>query len=67
MSLTDVFNGYGTAPLPKNEALTLDAAPTGDSSNGTANDGVWANLGPGDEVTFTAPYTVTQSDIDFLQ
>jgi uncharacterized repeat protein (TIGR01451 family) len=67
VTLSDAFNGYGTAPLPKNETLSLDAAPSGDSSNGTANDGIWANLGPGDEVTFTAPYTVTQSDIDFLQ
>jgi uncharacterized repeat protein (TIGR01451 family) len=67
VSLSDAFNGYGAAPLPKNETLSLDAAPLGDSSNGTVNDGVWASLGPGDEVTFTAPYTVVQSDVDFLQ
>ena len=65
--LTDTFNGYGIAPAPNNETLSLDAAPLGDSANGTVNDGIWATLGPGDEVTFTAPYTVTQSDIDLLQ
>jgi uncharacterized repeat protein (TIGR01451 family) len=67
VSLADTFNGNGTPPAPANEVLSLDAAPVGDSSNGTANDGIWAVLGPGDEVTFTAPYTVTQADIDLLQ
>ena len=67
VSLTDTFNGFGTAPVPMNELLSLDAAPAGDSANGVVNDGIWATLGPGDEVTFTAPYTVVQSDVDFRQ
>jgi hypothetical protein len=67
VSLNDTFNGFGSPPLPNNETLSLDAAPTGDSTNGTFNDGIWAALGPGDEVTFTAPYTVIQSDVDFRQ
>ena len=67
VSVGESFNGNGTPPAPANETLTADAAPLGDSSNGTANDGIWAVLGPGDEVTFTAPYTVTQADLDLLQ
>ena len=67
VTLADTFNGNGTPPAPANEVLSLDAAPSGDSSNGTPNDGNWAVLGPGDEATFTAAYTVTQADIDLLQ
>lgn len=67
VSVSETFNGYGTAPVPRNETLSIDTAPTGDSSNGTSDDGVWQTLGVGDEVTFTAPYTVTQQDIDQLQ
>jgi hypothetical protein len=67
ISVSESFNGNGTLPFPRNETLTLDAAPTGDSSNGVTNDGTWAVLGPGDRVTFTAPYTVTQTDVDLLQ
>jgi uncharacterized repeat protein (TIGR01451 family) len=67
ISVSETFNGNGTIPFPRNETLTLDAAPIGDSSNGVTNDGTWAVLGPGDRVTFTAPYTVTQADVDLLQ
>ncbi|MGB9142328.1 MAG: hypothetical protein WCB71_09045, partial [Aestuariivirga sp.] len=67
VTLAETFNGYGTAPVPANETLSLDAAPAGDSTTGTANDGIWAVLAPGDEVTFTAPYAVVQQDVDFLQ
>ena len=67
ISIAELFNGYGTDPVPLNEVLVSDAAPAGDSSNGTTNDGVWQSLGPGDVMTFTAPYTVVQADIDNLQ
>jgi trimeric autotransporter adhesin len=67
ISVTESFNGFGTAPVPLNETLATDAAPTGDSANGTVNDGIWQNLAPGDVITLTAPYTVVQADIDNLQ
>lgn len=65
--LSDIHNGSGPAPSPANEALTNDTGPPGDSTDGTPNDGLWDSLGPGDEITFTATYTVTQNDIDTLQ
>ncbi len=61
------FTGKGTAPAPSNEVLSLDVAPIGDSTDVTGNNGTWSLLAPGDQLTFTAPYTVTQSDIDLLQ
>ena len=67
ISIAEVFSGYGTDPIPLNEALVTDAAPLGDSVNGTVNDGIWQSLGPGDVITFTAPYLVVQADIDNLQ
>lgn len=65
--LSDAHNGSGPAPSPANETLTLDALVSGDSTDTVSNDGVWDSLAPGDEVTFTATYTVTQNDVDTLQ
>ena len=67
IGLSETFNGFGTAPVPGNETLSLDTSPAGDSTDATANNGAWSTLGPGDEVTFTASYTVVQSDVDLLQ
>ncbi len=67
VTVNDTFNGYGIAPVPGSEALTLDVAPFGDSSDGTPADGIWDVLAPGDEVTFIAAYTVVQQDVDLLQ
>ena len=67
VTVADTFNGYGIAPVPGSETLTLDVAPFGDSSDGTPGDGIWDVLAPGDEVTFTAAYTVVQQDVDLLQ
>lgn len=67
ITLSDVHNGSGPTPLPANETLSLDGGLSGGSSDGTANNGVWDTLAPGDEVTFTATYLVTQNDIDTLQ
>lgn len=66
VTLNDAHNGSGPAPVPGNETLTNDAGTPGDSTDGGAN-GVWDILAPGDSVTFTATYFVTQSDIDNLQ
>jgi large repetitive protein len=63
INLNDVHNGAGPAPVPQSETLS-DVAPLGDSTDATANDGVWSVLAPGDTVTLTATYTVKQSDVD---
>lgn len=66
VSISDVHNGSGPAPTPAGETLT-DNGVIGDSSDVTANDGVWDILAPADVVIFTGLYTVTQDDIDNLQ
>ena len=65
--LADTHNGFGTPPTPANELLFLDATPLGDTIDGTSNNSIWSFLAPGDEVVFTAPYTVVQQDVDLLQ
>ncbi|MGL4488173.1 MAG: prealbumin-like fold domain-containing protein, partial [Rhizobiaceae bacterium] len=67
VSILDSHNGTSTLPVPGSEALVTDIAPAGDTTDGPANDGVWDQLGPGDTIRFTAPYTVTQQDVDTLQ
>ncbi|MEP6828236.1 MAG: hypothetical protein ABJA10_09185, partial [Aestuariivirga sp.] len=67
VTVGDTHNGTGVFTGPNSEILTTDVAPAGDSSDGTANNGVWSLLGVGDTVTFNATYVVTQHDVDFLQ
>jgi large repetitive protein len=67
ISLTDVHNAIGAAPVPGSEVITSDVPPLNDSSDATAGNGMWSILAPGDTVTFTATYTVKQSDVDTLQ
>jgi large repetitive protein len=50
--------------VPGSEALSSDVAPLGDSTDVTSNNNSWSTLAPGDTVTFTASYTVSQADID---
>ncbi len=66
IAITDTHNGSDPAPTPTNEALLTDTAPTGDSTDATPADGNWDSLAPGDVVTFTGTYTVTQTDVDNL-
>lgn len=66
ISLSESHNGSGPVPVPGGETLTTDGGTEGDSSDREA-DGIWDVLGPQDVVTFTATYTVTQSDIETLQ
>jgi uncharacterized repeat protein (TIGR01451 family) len=61
------FNGSGTISATGNETQTVFANPPGDSTDATPNNGVWSVLGPGDAISYTATYTVTQQDIDLLQ
>lgn len=67
ISLNDVHVGSGPAPVPGDEALTTDAGTQNDSTDSTPNDGQWSALAPGDEITLTATYIITQSDVDTRQ
>ncbi|MCB1441219.1 MAG: DUF11 domain-containing protein, partial [Nitratireductor sp.] len=68
IKLADAHGGSGAAPAPDPDAATLtDNAPMGDSNNDTTGDGEWDALAPGDVLTVTATYTVTQNDVDTLQ
>lgn len=68
IKLADSHGGSGSAPVPDPDAATLtDNAPAGDSTNPTTGDGEWDALAPGDVLTVTATYTVTQTDMDTLQ
>ena len=64
VAVTDVHLGLGTPPEPLGETITTDAAPVLDSTDATANNGIWTSLRPGDTVTFRGNYLVTQADID---
>jgi hypothetical protein len=67
VGVNDSHNGSGSFAGPANEAIFTDASPTGDSTDVSANNGTWSSLGPGDTVSFTASYVVTQHDVDYLQ
>ena len=64
--LSELHGGSGAPPVPSNETLTTDNPPFGDSTDAGIN-GIWDTVAPGDVVTFTGTYTVTQSDVDLLQ
>jgi large repetitive protein len=66
VSVSDVHNGSGVFTGPGNESLLTDVAPLGDSTDAAIN-GSWDTLAPGDILTFTATYVVTQNDVDTLQ
>jgi Domain of unknown function DUF11 len=67
ISLTDAHLGSGPGPVPLNETLTTDAGTANDSTDSTPNDGQWSTLAPGDVITLTATYTITQNDVDTKQ
>lgn len=67
VSLGDVHNGSGPDPVPGGGSVTNDAAPLNNSTDANPADSVWDTLAPGDTVTFTATYTVTQDDVDTKQ
>jgi hypothetical protein len=66
VTINDAHIGYGTLPVPGNEAIFTDAAPFGNSVDAATN-GSWDTLAPGDVIEFTSTYTVVQADIDNLQ
>jgi Domain of unknown function DUF11 len=67
ISLADAHLGSGPNPVPLNEILTTDAGTANDSTDSTPNDGQWSTLAPGDVITLTATYTITQNDVDTKQ
>jgi hypothetical protein len=67
ISLADSHNASGPIPVPGGEILSDDQGTANDSSDASSNDGIWSTLAPGDAITLTATYTVTQSDVDTLQ
>jgi hypothetical protein len=67
VTISELFNGTGTPPVPRYESLVADAAPAGDSSDSSPNNGSWSNLAPGDAISFTSTYTVQLRDIEQLQ
>lgn len=67
VALADSHNGSGPAPVPGSETIFQDNGTTNDSTDTTANDGIWSVLAPGDLITMTGTYVVTQSDVDTLQ
>lgn len=66
VNVTDVHNGFGVFPANPGSAVLTDNSPTGDSA-GVAGGTLWASLAPGDVVTFSEDYVVTQQDVDELQ
>lgn len=62
----DAHGGSGPPPVPASPALT-DNGTLGDSPDSNIDPLIWGTLAPGDVVTFTATYVVTQSDVDTLQ
>lgn len=70
VGVTDAHDGAGAAlTVRENATVTTDngsagAGTLGDSSDGTASDGTWDTLGPGDVITFTSTYTVVTGDLN---
>jgi len=60
----DVTAGSGSDPVPTVDTLTNTS---GDSVDDPLTTGIVEELAPGDSVTFTGTYTVTQDDVDNLQ
>jgi large repetitive protein len=67
ISLSDNHLGSGPNPVPLNETLTTDAGTPNDSTDSAPNDGLWSTLAPGDVITLTATYIITQNDVDTKQ
>lgn len=71
VTLADIHDGDGPAPVPTGAVLTdnpqSDPSGTpiaGSEANSTLDGDVGTVLSPGDVITYTASYTVTQADVD---
>ena len=67
VSVNDTHNGTNGTLSPEGETISNDVAPTSDSTDPSGDNGSWDTLAPGDTITFTATYTVNQTDVDTLQ
>lgn len=67
IALNDVHNASGPAPVPAFVSLTNTSGNSVNAQPGDTDVNVIDKLAPGDSATFTATYTVTQSDVDTLQ
>ncbi|MBK8457073.1 MAG: hypothetical protein IPL47_08205 [Phyllobacteriaceae bacterium] len=63
VTAADAHNGLGVPPTPGSEVPV--SVPNG-STDAAAN-GVWDVLKPGDQIAFTATYTINQDDVDQRQ
>ena len=65
ISINDDHRSKGSFTDPNNETATVttDAHHTGDSVNTNSSNGTWDQLGPGDVLTVTTTYKVTEADI----
>lgn len=63
VTVGDSHNGSGAPPVPGSETGVLVIGGSTDA----AQNGSWDTLRPGDQIQFTATYTVTQQDVDTLQ
>ncbi|MEO0618707.1 MAG: hypothetical protein AAFZ01_05445 [Pseudomonadota bacterium] len=66
VTISDSHNGTGPPPVPAGETLVTDNTPVGDSTD-AASDASWDTLAPGDIISFSGSYIVTQTDVDTLQ
>ena len=68
ITLSDAFNGSGTFTQPDPDINFANVTNTsGNSADNTSGDSKWDVLAPGDVLTITTTYVVTQSDVDNLQ
>ena len=68
ITLSDAFNGSGTFTQPDPDINFASVTNTsGNSADNTSGDSKWDVLAPGDLLTITTTYVVTQSDVDNLQ
>jgi uncharacterized repeat protein (TIGR01451 family) len=65
ISISDDHRSKGSFTNPNIETATVttDANHTGDSVNTNSTNGIWDQLGPGDVLTVTTTYKVTEADI----
>ncbi|MBK8458484.1 MAG: DUF11 domain-containing protein [Phyllobacteriaceae bacterium] len=63
VTVSDAHDGLGTPPTPGSEAGVVT---TNGSTDGGVN-GSWDLLRPGDQISFSSTYSITQDDVDQRQ
>ncbi len=67
ITLSDAHNASGAAPVPAFVSLTNTSGNSVNGQTGDADVNEIDVLAPGDSATFSATYTVNQTDVDTLQ